>query len=217
VHKRNHIIIIDDEPQLIQEILPEYGYDITVISSGEEAYNRLKSGLEQFDLILLDILMPNINGWQLLKLIRENPAYKYVPVIMITALNSEIDLVSSLKIGADDYICKPFNFPVLIAKIEALLRRSSWQITPKDSFYEYDESENKNILTLREKEIMKLVAKGNSNKQIAQQLFVSELTVKTHLKNIFKKLNVTNRTQAILAVMAKKIIKKQNLYQKTEF
>lgn len=208
--KEVHILVIDDDPEFIKEILPEYGFKVSVSLNGEDALYRLNTE-EHFDLILLDILMPQINGWQVLKAIRENHLYKYVPVIIMTALSNEIDQVSSLKIGADDYIVKPFTIPTLIARIEALLRRSYWS----------SENNNKDIaginfpitreiLTLREKEIMNLVAEGDSNKHIAEKLFLSELTVKTHLKNIFKKLNVQNRTQAILTAMSKKMISRTN-------
>ena len=198
-----NILIIDDNPELLQEVLPEYGFSIFTAFSGNEAVENLDNREQSFDLILLDILMPKINGWEILKYIRGNQFYKFVPVIMVTALSSEVDLVSSLKVGADDYIPKPFNIPTLIAKIEALLRRSSWvgSVSRTICF--------EGLLTLREKEIMSLIAEGDSNKKIAEKLFLSELTVKTHLKNIFKKLNVSNRTQAILTAMDKGIINKQ--------
>ena len=201
------ILVIDDSPELMQQILPEYGFNVITASDGENALCLLKNNLEngQLDVILLDILMPKMNGWEVLKYIRETPEYKYIPIIMMSVLTNEIDLISSLKLGADDYICKPFNVSTLIARLEALLRRSKW---PK--IHQIQENiiteADKRTLTQREKDIVKLLGKGDSNKIIAEKLFLSELTVKTHLKNIFKKLNANNRTQAILIAMNKKII-----------
>ena len=209
VHKRVNILVIDDSPELIQQILPEYGFNVNIANDGENAQYLLKKSLEaeqeKPDLILLDILMPKMNGWEVLKFIRENQEYKYIPIIMMSVLTNEIDLISSLKLGADDYICKPFNMPTLIARLEALLRRSNWSKKPNIR-YNINQENDKCILTLREKEIIDLLGKGHSNKKIAEKLFLSELTVKTHLKNIFKKLNANNRTQAILIAMNKGII-----------
>ena len=80
-----------------------------------------------FDLVLLDVMMPNMDGWDTLKAIRKNKKTERIPVIMITAVNEEQKVVSGLKIGADDYIVKPFILPNLLARVEAVLRRSNWQ------------------------------------------------------------------------------------------
>ena len=107
-------------------------------------------------------------------------------------------MVSGLKNGADDYIVKPFVLPNLLARMEAVLRRSARQAEP---------SIKKNVslspLTAKEKEVLELVSQGFSNKEIADKMYVREVTVKTHLNSIFKKLKVTNRTQAVL--LAKQI------------
>ena len=102
-------------------------------------------------------------------------------------------MIKGLVLGADDYIIKPLQEDILGAKIQAITRRSNYVIK-KDN---YNKQIAKN-LTNREVEILLLIAKGYRNKLIAEDLFLSELTVKTHLKNIFKKLNIQNRTQASL-------------------
>ena len=106
------------------------------------------------------------------------------------------------EIGADDYIVKPFILPNLLARIEAVLRRSSWQkeVQPKAE-KTLNKDVNIDLLTPKEKEVLALVAKGASNQEIADKLFVRDVTVKTHLNSIFKKLKVTNRTQAVLLAM----------------
>ena len=114
---------------------------------------------------------------------------------MLTAVNEEEKMVAGLKIGADDYIVKPFILPNLLARMEAVLRRSKWQTPIKTS---HKKELPPDLLTTKEKEVLEMVANGASNKQIADKLFVKEVTVKTHLNSIFKKLKVTNRTQAVL-------------------
>lgn len=196
-----NILIVDDNPKILQDALPMYGYDVTVAKDGLEALKILANN-SNFDLILLDVMMPNMDGWDTLKAIRKNKETEHTPVIMITAVNEEQKMVSGLKIGADDYIVKPFILPNLLARIEAVLRRSNWQ---KDSNDKSEKSLNKNVnieaLTPKEKEVLALVAKGASNNEIADKLCVRDVTVKTHLNSIFKKLKVTNRTQAVLLAM----------------
>jgi len=153
-------------------------------------------------LVLLDVMMPNMDGWDTLKAIRKNKLTETLPVIMLTAVSEDQKVVSGLKIGADDYVVKPFVLPNLLARIEAVLRRSQWQ---KDANVKSEKNLNKSVnidaLTPKEKEVLSLVAKGASNQEIADKMCVRDVTVKTHLNSIFKKLKVTNRTQAVLLAM----------------
>ena len=196
------ILIVDDNPKFLAEALPMYGYDITVAEDGLEALKILANEDANFDLILLDVMMPNMDGWDTLKAIRKNKKTEYTPVIMITAVSEDQKVVSGLKIGADDYIVKPFVLPNLLARVEAVLRRSQWQ---KDAQPKTEKTLNKDVnidaLTPKEKEVLALVAKGASNQEIADKLCVRDVTVKTHLNSVFKKLKVTNRTQAVLLAM----------------
>lgn len=206
------ILIVDDNPKYLQDALPMYGYEVAVATDGVQALRMLsKTNLNEnpFDLILLDVMMPNMNGWDTLKSIRNNEKTKHIPVIMLTALNEEQKMVSGLKIGADDYVVKPFVLPNLLARIEAVLRRSAWQKTEvRTHDLPFGSTEPIEALTLREIEVLTLVAKGANNQTIADKLFVKEVTVKTHLNSIFKKLKVTNRTQAVLLAMQMNLINK---------
>lgn len=201
-----NILVVDDNPKYISEALPMYGYDVEVATDGLQALKILQKK-NNFDLVLLDVMMPNLDGWQTLKAIRNDSKLKHLSVIMLTAVNEESKQVSGLRAGADDYITKPFILPNLLARIEALLRRTKWQ---KESSQAADISidipADIEPLTEREKEVLKLVAKGANNDTIAKELFVKEYTVKAHLNNIFKKLKVKNRTQAVLLSMQMKII-----------
>lgn len=201
------ILIVDDNPKYLEEALPMYGYNVEVATDGVEALKILAKDASSINLILLDVMMPNMDGWDTLKAIRTNKKTKYIPVIMITAVSEEHKIVSGLKIGADDYIVKPFVLPNLLARIEAILRRSKWQTENSNNIDLSIKSDGDvEPLTEREKEVLALVAKGASNRDIAEKLFVRDVTVKTHMNAIFKKLKVTNRTQAVLLALQMNII-----------
>lgn len=201
------VLLVDDNPKYLEDVLPFYGFELTCAVDGVQALKLLESN--QYDLILLDVMMPNMNGWETLKAIRKNPPTQDVPVIMVTAVSEEQKMISGLKIGADDYIVKPFILPNLLARIEAVLRRTKRQKQNNLSPNVTIEQINKfNSLTTREKDVLLLVTQGESNKSIADKLILSEITVKSHLNSIFKKLNVTNRTQAVLTAMQMNLVEK---------
>ena len=200
------ILIIDDNPKLLEDALPMYGYEVESAADGLIGLKILDEN-PSFDLILLDVVMPNLDGWETLKAIRKSPKTQKIPIIMLTSVSEANKQISGLKFGADDYIVKPFILPNLLARIEALLRRSLWNKNDKPkSALPFVKDEKIQPLTQREKEILTLVAKGSSNSQIAEKLFVREVTVKTHLNSIYKKLNVDNRVQAVLLAQQTQII-----------
>ena len=203
------ILIIDDKPKFLADALPLYGYEVDTATDGMQGIKKLTNAKTSFDMVLLDVMMPNMDGWETLKAIRQNKRFSEVPVIMITALNEEQKEISGLKFGADDYIVKPFILPNLLARMEALLRRSGWKkktepAPSKDlKFMKEGEIEP---LSSREREVLKYAALGDSNSKIAEKLYVREVTIKTHMNTIFKKLKVNSRTQAVLLAMQMRLI-----------
>ncbi len=198
------ILIVDDNPKYLEDVLPMYGYEVEVATDGIKALQLLQNSEDKYSLVLLDVMMPNLDGWETLKRIRANKKIKFTPVIMITAIEEEQKQILGLKTGADDYITKPFMLPNLLARIEALLRRSQWKDAETKANisidFEYDEK-NITSLTAKEKEILSLVAKGATNDEISKKLSLQESTIKTHLNRVFKKLNVKTRTQAVLLAL----------------
>lgn len=195
------ILLVDDNPKYIEDVLPFYGYEVVSVYNGRQALEKLDSG-ETFDLVLLDVMMPEMNGWETLKAIRKSPSYKDIPVIMVTAVSEDQKMISGLKIGADDYIVKPFILPNLLARIEAVLRRTK-RIENKTLLHNVTNSQNNKeiFLTSREKDVLLLVTQGFNNQEIADKMSVTPHTVKSHLSGIFKKLNVKTRTQAVLVAL----------------
>lgn len=189
------ILIIDDNPNPTADMLNMYGFEVTIALDGKQGLIELNKNIDKYDLVLLDVMMPVMDGWTTLKNIRNHKILSSIPIIMLTAIDDDYKQVSGLKSGADDYIVKPFVFPNLLARIEALLRRSNWN--KKD----VKRAQTINSLTSREKEILKLVSLGDSNAKIAEKLFIREITVKTHLNNIYRKIGVDNRVQAAIAAM----------------
>ena len=192
------ILIVDDRPKQLKDALPMFGYEVQVAKDGVQALSLLSAKNADFDLVLLD-------GWETLKAIRANKRLEQIPVIMITAVNEEQKQISGFKFGADDYIVKPFLLPNLLARIEALLRRSNWRKNTEKKVEIAFANQEIAPLTRKEKEILRRVTKGMSNQDIADELSVKDVTVKTHLNNIFKKLKVTSRTQAVLMALQMKL------------
>jgi two-component system, OmpR family, alkaline phosphatase synthesis response regulator PhoP len=118
------ILVVDDEEdlqELLRYDLTQEGFTVICASSGEEAVE--KAGTETLDLILLDLMLPGLDGLQVTKLLKANPRTQNTPIVMLTARGEETDIVKGLELGAEDYITKPFSKKVLVARLKAVLRR----------------------------------------------------------------------------------------------
>lgn len=122
------ILVVEDE-QDIQELvrynLAKEGYRVKVVSTGEEALRAVQG--DPPGLVLLDLMLPGVDGLEVARQLKSGPATRNVPIIILTAKGDEVDVVSGLEIGADDYVPKPFSPRVLIARIRAVLRRATQQ------------------------------------------------------------------------------------------
>lgn len=120
-----HILVVDDNPdirEVLDMLLQSEGYDTKLADSGKTALDLIAK--HHFDLILMDIIMPEMDGYQLARHIRDNPATRRIPLIMISARNEDIDEALGLELGADDYIRKPFEPLIVRARVKACLRRT---------------------------------------------------------------------------------------------
>ncbi len=202
------ILLVDNNAEQLAQALPSYGYEVKVANDGKQALAYLESG-EKFDIVLLEILLPELDGWDTLKAIRKSYLYGEIPVIYLTVESDVRKMVFGLNLGADDYIVKPFNLKNLLARIDAVLRRSKrFGIGSFTTNVTNNQKSLKNHLTPREKDVLLLVAKGLDNSSIAKELYVSTITVKAHMQSIIRKLKVKSRTQAILSAMENDLINK---------
>lgn len=121
--KNIRILVVDDE-EGIREGLREYltleGFTVTAVASAEEA---LRTGVNNFDLVLLDVMMAGMSGFDLASLLKRSAETAHIPIIFLTAKDGEEEMVAGLRLGADDYIAKPFSMKNVIARIEAVMRR----------------------------------------------------------------------------------------------
>lgn len=123
---QKHVLVVDDEKDLCELLsynLTRAGYDTAVAHTGRQALEAL--GRRTPDLILLDVMLPELSGTEVASRIRTNPATAHVPIMMLTAKGEEVDQIVGLTVGADDYVVKPFSVKVLLARVEALLRRTT--------------------------------------------------------------------------------------------
>lgn len=119
-----NILLVEDERPLalaVTRILKESGYTVTAVADGEKGYLAAKSNKERYGLIILDVLLPSKNGWDILRDLRR--AKVNAPILMLTAMDEVGDRVKGLDLGADDYLPKPFEATELVARVNALLRR----------------------------------------------------------------------------------------------
>jgi len=204
-----NILIADDHVLLRQGLkqIIELEEDMKVIyqaSDGEEAYEIAKKISP--DIILMDINMPNINGIKAAKMLKnDNPKNK---IMFLTIYNDKEYLMEALKIGVEGYILKDADSDELIKAIRTISNGGVY-IHPSlvSEIENLDVDECKKELTDREMQILNLIAEGYSNKEIADKLFLSEKTVKNHVYNIFRKLDVKDRTQAAIY-----LLKNNNMY-----
>ncbi len=120
------ILVVDDEADILELVrfnLSREGFQITCAEAGEDALKLVKANPP--DLLLLDLMLPGIDGLEVARLIKYDPKIRHIPIIMLTAKGEETDVVTGLELGADDYVTKPFSPRVLTARVKAVLRRKT--------------------------------------------------------------------------------------------
>ncbi len=182
------ILVVDDEPdirRLVAEALSVTGYDAHTAAGGGEALRVASLYLP--DLVLLDIMMPDMDGFAVYEKLREKPVGLCSPIIFLTARREINDKLLGFEKGAVDYITKPFHIKELLARVKVHLG----ELGPPPS-------DAPNPMTRRELEVLGLLASGKTYKQVARALDLSQSTVRNHLHNVYHKLNVVDRAQAVI-------------------
>jgi DNA-binding response OmpR family regulator len=128
---RQRILIVEDEPDIVELVrynLEKQGFAAEAAGGGREALRKARSG--RYDLVLLDLMLPEMDGLEVCRAMRADRSLSHIPVIMLTAKSEEVDKVVGLEVGADDYISKPFSPRELVARVRAVLRRSAREEEP---------------------------------------------------------------------------------------
>jgi two-component system alkaline phosphatase synthesis response regulator PhoP len=208
--EKKTVLVVDDEQHIIELIqfnLESNGYEVITSENGEDAIVIAEE--EMPDVIILDLMLPGIDGFEACKRIRNNEKTRKIPIIMLTAKGEEMDKVLGLELGADDYLTKPFSVRELIARIKAVLRR--FEEMPKDVMKiikvndividaeKHEVMKNGELieLTLKEFELLKILAR-NRRKVLSRNFLLDEVwgydyfgetrTVDVHIRHLRKKI-----------------------------
>jgi len=131
---KEHIIIVEDEEDILELLryhLTREGYSVTTAANGEQALKIIAQKMPA--LVLLDLMLPGLNGLEICRSLKKDPQTAAIPIIMVTAKNEESDVILGLELGADDYIMKPFSMKVLVARVHAVLRRRKQSVVDADA------------------------------------------------------------------------------------
>lgn len=206
------ILVVDDEDHIVELIkfnLESSGYEVILAFNGEDAIEKVLE--EKPDLIILDLMLPKIDGVEVCKIVKQNEATSNISIIMLTAKSDESDKIVGLETGADDYMTKPFSVKELMARVNAVLRRNSHykleksaenaikigDIVIDDEKHEVMKANKKVELTLKEFELLRILAvhKGkvlSRNKLLDEvwgyEYFGDTRTVDVHIRHIRKKI-----------------------------
>ncbi|MGI8786320.1 MAG: response regulator transcription factor [Pyrinomonadaceae bacterium] len=205
------LLVVDDDPGLllaVSDTLRAEGYEVKTARRGAEALTRIAESLP--DLIISDIRMPGMDGYQLVKNLRSNARTRLVPIIFLTAKDEIADRITGFRTGVDAYLTKPFEPDELTAIVLAILNRV--ERTHSDLAQMFGKKEDDNLrdfvrdedLTDAEWRVAEEVAKGASNKEIAHELNLSLRTIEGHISRILDKKSLNNRVELALQIAERK-------------
>jgi len=211
---KSNILVVDDEPDLLELIdtnLTAAGFNVLTAASGREALRKARELRPQ--LILLDVMLPELDGLEVCKLLRHDPATRSIPIVMLTARAAEIDRVLGLELGADDYVTKPFSVRELVLRVKKLLNRQPARDADAGHIQfgglHIDPSRHRAAyrgraldLTLTEFKLVAILAERRGRVQSREQLLrdvwgynnlIDTRTVDTHMRRLRAKLGPAGR------------------------
>lgn len=139
----SQVLIVEDERHLAEGLrfnLEAEGYRVQVVETGEEAVDRLIDGSNSYEVLVLDVMLPGMDGFTVMSELRKSG--QFIPTLMLTARGHPDDVLKGFAAGADDYLTKPFELPILIARIRGLLRRQEWMLRLSNTAARTDETED---------------------------------------------------------------------------
>ncbi len=196
-HKR--LLLIDDDPNLIllvQDYLVFKGYEVMTAENGREALEVLDKEIP--DMIICDVMMPEMDGYALVEHIRQDARTSWIPVLFLSAKGQSQDRVKGLSTGADVYMVKPFEPDELVAQVESSLKQANRLMQHPNKGAEANPKIQVPAsveLTPTEFKVVQFVARGLANKEIADVMNVSQRTIESHVSNMLGKTGLHNRTE----------------------
>ncbi|MCT7960555.1 response regulator transcription factor [Laspinema sp. D1] len=196
---QKRLLLIDDDPNLIllvKDYLEFRGYEVTTAENGREALEILEK--EMPDMIICDVMMPEMDGYAFVEQVRKDPRTNWIPVLFLSAKGQSQDRVKGLNTGADVYMVKPFEPEELVSQVEASLKQAGRLLQhqlklgtsgPKIKV-PFDVE-----LTPTEMKVVQFVARGMANREIAESMKVSQRTIESHVSNMLAKTGLHNRTE----------------------
>ena len=197
-HRR--LLLIDDDPNLIllvKDYLEFRGYEVVTAENGREALEVLEQELP--DMIICDVMMPEMDGYSFVRHLREDARTNWIPVLFLSAKGQTQDKVKGLTTGADVYMVKPFEPEELVAQVESSLKQAT-RIADRQGTRGSDNAPKIQVpfdveLTPTELKVVQFVARGMANREIAEELNVSQRTIESHVSNMLGKTGLHNRTE----------------------
>ena len=197
---QKRLLLIDDDPNLIllvKDYLEFRGYQVKTAENGQEALDLLQN--EVPDMIICDVMMPQMDGYSFVEHVRKDARTSWIPVLFLSAKGQSQDRVKGLNTGADVYMVKPFEPEELVAQVESSLKQATRLIQRQDSVGG-DSTPKIHVpfdveLTPTELRVVQYVARGMANREIAEELRVSQRTIESHVSNMLGKTGLHNRTE----------------------
>lgn len=193
------LLLIDDDPNLIllvKDYLEFRGYEVITAENGREALQILEQ--ETPDMIICDVMMPEMDGYSFVNNVRQDERISWIPVLFLSAKGQSQDRVKGLNTGADVYMVKPFEPEELVAQVEASLKQAYRRTQQTNNGSEMAPKIQVPFdvhLTQTELKVVQFVARGLANRDIAEELNVSQRTVESHVSNMLGKTGLHNRTE----------------------
>ena len=188
------ILIIEDDPSIcsnMELILRMEGFTVSSVESCQKAFEAMRSNRP--DLILCDILMPVMDGRTFLEQLKQQHEYADIPFIFVTALGERSDMRQAMAAGADDYLSKPFTAEELVTAVKGRLSRHESILSHgTKSAFKDEYAFLQQQISPREREVLMLVGKGATSREIAEKLGISQRTAEVHRANLMNKLNAAN-------------------------